>query len=385
MTPPETAGRVGAPLVSTAGARVLWERYRAPVQVYALSRLLVFACTAFAVWLRRPPFGIVQALGASDGAWYVGIAVYGYPTEVSDVLGVTGYSSFPFFPVLPLAIRAVSLLTGMPALVAAVVLVNVCGLLSAVLLWELTRQLASVEVADRATRLFCFFPGSVVLSMVYAEPLFITLALVCLLALRSQHWVVAGLAAGVASGTRQQGLALGLVCLGAAIHAIRTSDAWRSLLCVVLAPFGVIGYFLFLWYWTGTPSVWLQARAAWAPGQQGGGPAGLLRLLADSPYGELMGPLAIGGLIWVGVTATIAVRKRVLDQPTTVYLVAILASILLFTGLGPQPRYLLTAFPLMVPLAAWMSPRAARLLTGFFSALLALTTTMYTSGIGALP
>ena len=56
------------------------------------------------------------------------------------------------------------------------------------------RHLCDGAVADRAVTLWVFFPGAVVLSMVYSEALAILLSSVCLLALLKKQWLLAGAA-----------------------------------------------------------------------------------------------------------------------------------------------------------------------------------------------
>lgn len=357
---------------------------RTPIVAYLLSRVLVFACAAFALALRRPPFGILEALGAWDGAWYVGIAVYGYPAEIGQVLGQQAYSSLVFFPLFPMTVRVVGLLTGLPALPAAILVSHACGLASSLLLWHLTRRLVDANVADRVSWLYCFFPGSVALSMAYAEAMFLVVAMACLVALHSHRWAAAGLMAAFATATRQQGVAVALACGVAAVDAIRRARAWSSLVAPVLAPLGLAAFLLFVAIHTGDVGTWFQARQAWAA-DSAPGITRLYGIVGGSVYGQLSAVFAVAGVAWIATCIAVAFRTRTLDLAAATYTTAIVVSILLFTKVGPQPRYLMVAFPLFIPLGAWLSRRGSRYVTEGFAVVLALTTTIYTLGLEALP
>ena len=77
---------------------------------------------------------------------------------------------------------------------------------------HLARRLYDNDVAERAMVLFAVFPGSFVLSYAYAEALLIVLAALCLWFLLDEHWLLAGLAAALATATRPNGIALVAAC-----------------------------------------------------------------------------------------------------------------------------------------------------------------------------
>src|SRR5207253_1167110 len=126
------------------------------------------------------------------------------------------------------------------------------------LLWRLLARIWGREVADRGTALFCFFPGSFVLSMVYSEPLMLALAIGCLLALLDRRWLVAGVLAGLATGVRPNAVALVAACAWAAAVAIVKRREWRALVAPLLAPAGLVAFFAFLWARTGRPDAWIR-------------------------------------------------------------------------------------------------------------------------------
>src|SRR5207302_760700 len=80
--------------------------------------------------------------------------------------------------------------------------------------------LAGRRTARRATLLFCFFPGSIVFSMVYSEGVMIALAAGCLLALQQRRWLLAGVLGGLATAARPNAVVLVVACGWAAVDAV---------------------------------------------------------------------------------------------------------------------------------------------------------------------
>ena len=78
----------------------------------------------------------------------------------------------------------------------------IAGLFATVGLWHLAARLTDDATADRTVVLFAFMPAAFVMSMVYADALFVCLAVVCLLALLDGRWVAAGVAAAGAGFVR---------------------------------------------------------------------------------------------------------------------------------------------------------------------------------------
>ena len=115
--------------------------------------------------------------------------------------------------------------------------------------------------------LFAVFPGSFVLSYAYAEALLIVLAAVCLWFLLDERWLLAGVAAALATATRPNGVALIAACAVAAFLAIRRSRDWWSLIAPLLAPIGFVAFQLFLVGHTDESWPWFRVqREAWREG-----------------------------------------------------------------------------------------------------------------------
>jgi hypothetical protein len=319
---------------------------------------------------RASPF--LQALGSWDGSWYLLIAKYGYFPSAAHAAVAPG-SAIAFFPAWPLLLRGVSAMTGATPVVVGVALAFVFGAAASVALWYLVRELCDHAVADRAVVLWVFFPGAVVLSMVYSEALAILLCAVCLLALLRRRWLIAGVAAGVATAVHPEALVLVACCLWAAVAAIWKDRDWWAVLAPVLSLAGVLAYFSYLDHATGDFFRWYHVeRTIW-------GGTGFyhdtvfdVRQAVTHPH-DLEAVVPALGLMFALVGLGLMLRWR---PPAIVwiYTLGILLTAFDSNMVGARPRVLLTAFPLIVAVARAIRPSALGVLAGVSGALLATMT-----------
>ena len=327
---------------ATSGAR----RYLRPVGIFAASRVVVVV----AMWLGTklvPPLSMAGAASTWDGGWYLLVAGGGYPEAVPEA----GGSALAFFPLYPLLVRAVDTLPLLTPIGAAVVVSGIASLCAAVVIWELGSDLLGTEVADRAVILFAFFPGSFVLSMVYAEGLMLLLAAGCLLALVRRRWLVAGLLAAAATATRPNAVAVVGSCAWAALVAIRSRRDWRSLVAPALAPLGILGYFTYLWARTGEATAWFDAqRIGW---QERVVPLAVvddLRRLAEDPFTDMNNTVVVAGTL-LALAGLVLLLRSGLPGEVIAFAVVVLGLALVSETLGPRPRFVLAAFPVFLAAA----------------------------------
>lgn len=347
---------LGRPLVMFAASRLV---VLLAAGVAALVQVSTGRAAGLGPWPSVPQsrYSAVAALERWDGAWWISIAQHGYPHALSsgNALG-----RFAFFPLYPLGIRAVAL-TGLPVQYAALGLSTGLGAGAAVLFWHLARRLTEPGTADRACALFCFFPGSLVLSMAYSEALMLLAALGCLLALERGRWLFAGVAAAVATATRPTAVALCFACAWAAASAISRRRQWQALLAPLLSPVGALAYFSFLAIRTGRTDAWfVSERDAWHERFDLVGLPTRLVAAVHQPvraFNNLRdaNPLVslIGVLVLVALLALL-VRWR----PPAPVLVFTLMTVVLIVGsktIGARPRLVLSAFPLLIALAHRLS------------------------------
>jgi hypothetical protein len=330
---------------------------------FVLSRLCVLAGAAIVaaqevaeanrLELPRPKNAvglITQVLTSWDGAWYYRIIRDWYPTSIPpDITYEMPEARAAFFPVYPMLVRAVdAVLPGGDVL--AGLLLNT--LLGAVAIW-LVGLLARERVAYRAMLLMVFFPGSFVLSFTYSEATLIAVAAGCLLCLQRRQWLAAGVLALIGTGTRPNGLALVAACAVAALFAIRDRREWKALVAPALAP---IGFIAFQWYLYARTGEWAWFRVqteAWDEGTSFGWTA--VKNTLEAFIRPLSSPTdIITAVSFITMIALLVVMwKRRVPAPWVAFTLVVLALMILPATVTARPRFLYTAFPAFIAVAAW--------------------------------
>ncbi len=302
---------------------------------------------------------ILDVLMSWDGLWYQRIIEHGYPRLVRpNITYDMPDARAAFFPAYPDLVRAVDwVLPGGSTLAA----LSVNFLLGAAAIYTtglLARHLFGVSVARRTMILMAMFPGAFVLSFAYTEALLITVAAMCLLALLRRQWLLAGVLAAVGTATRPNGVALIAACAVAAYLAIRDRREWRALVAPLLAPVGFVAFQLWLGHHTGERFVWFRVQTqAWGEGASFGWTA--IRRTAEAFLHPLSSPT--NTITAASLAATIVLvamlRRHRLPAPVVAYVAVVLALMLLPATVTARPRFLYTAFPLLISAAAWFDQR----------------------------
>ncbi|HEX6257120.1 MAG TPA: hypothetical protein VFZ70_15035 [Euzebyales bacterium] len=354
---------------------------------YGLSRGIVCAAV-LAGWSLQPALELRALLRRLDASWYIETARLGYEAQAATPAAIEadpGVLRGAFFPLWPLLVRATNP-PGVSLEVSATVLATVLGFGVVVGSWVLIARLADRTTADRAALLVCVFPGSFVLSIAYAEALMLCLVVACLLALQDRRWVLAGMAAALATATRPNAIALVGACAWAAVVAVRRRREWASLVAPALAPLGVVAFHGYLWWWTGQPDAWnLIQRNGWEE-RIDLGARNVDRLGAlvrwDAPD---TGTVLIGlGAVTVVVACWALWRWRP-PAELVLYAAGVIGLALIAHTLGPRPRFVFTAVPLVWALAVWLRGEWFRLVTLASSAGLAVLSVLYIVGSVAKP
>ena len=299
------------------------------------------------------PVQVDQGLLAWDGTWYENIAENGYGDEVPR-------EGLRFFPLVPLLARALDVVAPGGAGVAVVLVANASALALAFLVHRLARlETGDGALADRATWLVAMLPPAYVLVMGYAEATLMALSVAAFLALRRRRWWWAAVFGVLAGLTRPVGLALAVPAAIEGARGLRTAAGGDRVarLAAVLGPLAGTGAYL----------AWVQARFG----------DGLLPLRLHSQEdlrGDVVDPLtrlarAAGDLFggdplgaglhfpWiVGAIALVVVTARVLPSSYAAYATAVVVVALAGESLGSFERYALSAFPLVLALAAVTRP-----------------------------
>ena len=372
-------------------------------RAFAASRLVVLLATSFGAILftkaeagnaaspsYTQPFdswplgGLLDFLLAPlvrwDAQWYLNIAETGY-----DQAGQADLGARPaFFPVYPLLIHVLGGFTGHAGAVLAGIAISFAAFLGA--LYVVHRLIAlelGADTARTAVWLLAFSPVAFFFSAVYTESLFLLLSAGSLYAARTGRWALAGVLAGIASGTRPTGallvVPLALLYLlddsprGESLRA--RMRGWRErlrrprpgILWLALTPAGLAAFSVYLEAVRGN---WLQWKdAQYLHGRvetldpvsalrRAGG--ALQRAIEGDVADELQFPIMLESLyLAIAVVAIVGVF-RLMHVAYGAWCLAVLVPPVLnpveTEPLTSYPRFMLTLFPLY----AWLAHFAAR-------------------------
>lgn len=364
--------RARAAAVSTGKRFVTSVRPALPAIIgYLLARVVNLVVLAVMSRAAKQPFwGMV---GSWDGEWFRDIADFGYVEKLPVApTGKPYWVNVEFFPGYPYLVRVVSNLTGLDSMNAGMVVTFASGAVAAWGLYALGRHLTgSHRTATIFALLWAVAPGSMVLTMVYSEALFVAFASWGLLAIVKRQWTAALILCICAGLTRNTSFAL-VAALGvAALQVVLTKredgtrvgllgrEARRPVVATVLAPAGVIGFILWVGYvgkrWDAW--FWIQDKAF---NLRFDGGTSTVRLMYKY-LTEAGKPVYIICTFVIFLSVALMVwsfRDRKIPLPVHVYggLVMVLA---LTTSNGwffqSKPRFMLPAFTIALPLAALMA------------------------------
>jgi hypothetical protein len=313
------------------------------------------------------PAELAQRLASWDGGYYLQLAQQGYPDSLAGRIG--DGSPVAFFPLYPLTIRLADPLVPVGHLLPpALAITLAAGTAAAALIATIAYRLFATRLDQAAARRAALVvaaawsagPASFVLSMAYSEALFTALAAASLLALSSDRWWLAGLTALLAGATRPTGVVLVACCLIPAVPALRRRSA-APLAAVLLAPLGVLAFLGWAAWRYHRADAWFAAqREGWGMYADGG-----ITTVRETvryvlhPTDRPLGLAVIAVIAAALALLVVLIRQR---QPTVLigYAAGVVILALSTHGVfGSIPRFLLPAFPLLLPLG----PPLARLST----------------------
>jgi hypothetical protein len=309
---------------------------------------------AVAAWAQgRHPLAL---LGRSwDSAWYLGIAAHGYGRTLQAGPEVVR-SDLAFFPLYPALIRCVTALTPLSGGTAALLVAWAAAAAAAYGIYLVGARLRGRAVATVLVLLWGLLPHSVVLSMAYTEPVLTALAAWSLYAVLTGRWLWAGTLAALAGLARPNGVAVAAAVLAAAAHELWrgrgrkvTHRLWTG---AALAPLGWGGYVLWVGLRERDPlGGYFAVQRLWGSRFDfGRGSLGFVKHLL------LHGDRFVFPMTMVIVAAAVLLFALLVADRTPVPLL-VHSGVLLLIALGGsgffecKPRFLLPAFPLLLPLA----------------------------------
>jgi hypothetical protein len=285
-----------------------------------------------------------------DAQWYAGVARTGYGRTVVHPDG-RHLSDYAFFPLYPALERVLSAVTGLAYVDAGLVVSWVGTAAAAWGIYAVGERVSGVRAGVVLAVLWAALPIGIVTSMAYSEALFTALAAWALHATLARRWLLAGALAAGAGLTRPVGVAVAVAVMAAAAgHALHDRDP-RAGAAVVLAPLGLMGFVAWVGWRTGQPLGYLRVADGWGNGFDGGRAFAAWTLRHFTSGEWVLGLLLVLGVaVLVGLFAA-AVRD---GQPPSLLVFAGLLLLLALTTsgyFGSKPRYLLPAFPLLLPVA----------------------------------
>jgi hypothetical protein len=357
---------VGAPALARAESG-----WRVPLVAWAVSRGLtlalgVIASLAFGIPTRGVDPAVPDALallGGWDTTWYLDVARHGYALDMGQVGHV--YTNLAFFPLLP-GIMALFLALGLNPFVGALVVGNLAFLGALWGIHAFTAARAGEAAAIRATWVMALLPPAAYCSLAYTEAIALACAVAAALAAVRGRWALAGLVAALGTLARPTGI---LVALLLALLAVGEPPPgrWRRAALGVLPSVAAMAAFLG-WMAAARGSAFLpfDAQRAWDRGQAGYGwithfPTEIAAgwdLVASGTFTAAWHATA-RDLVFLALYAWLLVRlwraEGGVRSPWVVYSAAALVVPLSSGTIGSIARFGVLAFPLVWPLADWLS------------------------------
>ncbi|WP_371518319.1 glycosyltransferase family 39 protein [Kitasatospora sp. NBC_01300] len=305
-----------------------------------------------------------DVLGTWDGVWYQRIAENGYDPQLLPMHGwpLASYyeNSAAFFPLYPWLMRLVGAVTGLGPYGSGIAVSVIASLVAAAGIFAIAERLGGFRAGVIAAVIWGLFPGSGVEWAVYSDSLFVALSAWACYCVMTRHWLTAGVLALVAGLNRPTAAALiAAVSIAALVALIRRTDGVaRPLTAMLITPWGLIGYVVWVGYRMGDWGGYFKLqRGAWNRYFDGG--ASTVRTVMDvitghwnfwqsNPTPDL---IAIALLMALPGLLVLLWRTRpplVLVVYTVLTIATALSSNQIF---GNISRYLLPAFPLFIGLA----------------------------------
>lgn len=331
---------------------------RAAPALLAYTGVRTAGLLVLAVWAHRRHHGVWPILATRwDADWYLGIADHGYARALGTEYDANNLAFFPLHPVL---VKAVAAVTPGSRATVGLCLAVVASLLAAWGIFAVGDRLHGRRVGVLLTVLWAALPVGLVQWMGYTESLFTALAAWALYAVLADRWLWAGALAALAGVTRPTGVAVAAAVTATALLRLRGRPT--ALVAALLAPLGWCAYVgwvgLRLGRWDGYFAVQRLWHNEWDGGRE------TLRrmreLLAYDSTPELFLVVVTVTLIASVVLFGLAVADR---QPVPLLvLTGVLLAIVLGSGgvYFPRARFLLPAFPLLLPLALHLSHASRR-------------------------
>ncbi|MEU6389764.1 hypothetical protein [Streptomyces sp. NPDC046939] len=329
--------------------------------LFAAARLAGTLAVVVAGWTSgKPPLAL---LGQSwDSFWYLHIAEHGYGRTLHLSSGQI-YSDLAFFPLYPALVSAAHLVLPLSAPLCALLIAWAAAFAAALGIYRIGELLHGRLVATLLVVLWALLPHSVVLSLAYTEPVLTALAAWSLYAVLKGRWLWAGALAALAGIARPNGVAVAAAVLVTAAYELvrRRGRVPHSLWTgALLAPAGWLSYVLWVGVRKGDPlGGYFAVQRGWGSTfDYGAGSVQMAWRVLQHGHRFVFGMALV-----IVVVAVLLYGLLLLNRPPLP--LAVHSGVLLLVTLGgsgffaSKPRFLLPAFPLLLPVACALA-RTAR-------------------------
>jgi hypothetical protein len=300
-----------------------------------------------------------------DMSGYVHIARFGYEKALTyGPDGVPQTTDLAFFPLYPGMIRAVSAISPLSYVSAGLLVAWLASLAAAWGLFAVGGHLYNRRVGVLLVVLWAVLPYAIDESLGLTESLFTALAAWCFYALMKRRWLTAGVLCMISGLSRPTAVALMAAVGVAALIALfrREKPWWRPIVATAISPLGWLAYLVWVARRIHRADGWFYIQdKAWRSSFDGGRYSIHMAANTLSGHQKTIEPYVVTlTLVIVLVLFVLSILERQ-PLPMIVY-----SAVLFITTVGgtnyyhTDPRHLLPAFPLLLPLAVGASRMRVR-------------------------
>ncbi|MGW0970244.1 hypothetical protein [Streptomyces sp. NPDC002516] len=312
---------------------------------------------------------------AWDGHWYRHVSQYGYGLIIHPRGGHWVYSDLAFFPLFPGLIRAVNTVLPIGPVNAALLIAWGAALMAAWGVYAVGELLHGRRAGIILVALWALLPHAIILTMAYTEPLMTAFAAWSLYAVLTHRWLTAGTLSVLAGLCRPNGLAVAAAIVTGAVahlwqlHRSGAPTAPRAWAAAVAAPLGWLGYIGWVGLRTHNPVGYFHIQSLWGSHFDfGHHTAHMFKHLIvghDTLVVYVTAAIVLGSLL-LFVFCVLNRMPLPLLAYCAVLIVMAVGGAHFFTS---KPRFLLPAFPLLLPLALHLARSRLRTLVVLLTAL----------------
>ncbi len=323
-------------------------------------------CMAFVLtWGYRSGITPVHLFDRFDMSGYIHIAMFGYDKALTyGPDGVPKTTNLAFFPLYPGMIRAVVGISPLSYVSAGLFVAWLSSLAAAWGLFAVASQLYNRRVGVLLVVLWAVLPYAIDESLGLTESLFTALAAWCFYALLKRRWLTAGVLCMISGLSRPTAVALMAAVGVAALIALyrREKPWWRPVVATAISPLGWLAYLVWVAHRLHRSDGWFYVQdKAWRSSFDGGRYSFHMAVETLRGHEKTIEPYVVTlTLVVIVVLFVLSILER---QPASMIVYSALLFITTVGGTNyyhTDPRHLLPAFPLLLPLAVGASRMRVR-------------------------